>query len=128
MAVEALSETSLALLSAEWQKRLRLQDWDITFQIKRINELEGFGQTVASDTYRSAKIHLLDERDFDPMAAQTTLSVSSLDWEVTLVHELLHLHFHDVAQPKIGTPEYRALERGIDTIAIALVHAKRTPV
>lgn len=100
-----------------WQKRLRLQDWDVTVAITAPDEDNPGKQ--GSITWRvhqkEARISLIDPAD---KAAQDR----GYDLECTLVHELLHLHF--IAwDTEDGTPEDTALEQAITTLSRALVMA-----
>jgi hypothetical protein len=119
--VRPLTRETLADRCRYWQRRLRLQDWDVTTRIARFDEIEGVGVTSVSSRYRHAEIKILSETDVDRRVAAWPGRCHAVDWEVTLVHELLHLHFHDVGEPKDGTAEEIALERAVDAIAIALV-------
>lgn len=110
-----------------WQAALRLQDWDLRLAIQRLGDLgEGtLGDCDASKIKRQARIRLLDPRDID--GQRFWFDGEAWDWEATLVHELLHLHFHDVFPDgwPHGTPTEKAAERAIHAISKALVAAHR---
>jgi hypothetical protein len=110
-------------LCLEWQRTLRLQDWQIKVKIARGNGLdlpEGIqGRCEWVIKRRSAFIRLLDPVDWD----KTCLWPQ--DMEVTLVHELLHLHMAPFDEFKVGTPKDVAVEQAIVAISNALVTLKR---
>lgn len=118
-----MTTAKLSRLRDYWQKTLRLQDWDVTVDVVRANEISGLGQTEISGSYRSATVKILDERDAE---ARGDTMPSGRDLEVTLVHELMHLHFHDI-NPTIdyNSSQGVAQERAIDTLAIAFVRMAR---
>jgi hypothetical protein len=121
--------TPLALHDAcrYWQANLRLQDWDIVLTIERQGVLgEGtLGDCQPASTKRQAKIRLLDERDVGGQGFW--FDGEAWNWEITLVHELLHLHFHDVVGKDYGTAQGLAAERAIHAISKALVALKDRP-
>jgi len=104
----------------EWQKILRLQDWDITVDILRDRDMKlGSGQAEVhwKAVNRSAIVHLLDPTDYQN-------NYFEQDHERSLVHELLHLHMVMFAT-ETDTPEDTAQEQAVDAIAKALVTLKR---
>jgi hypothetical protein len=110
-----------------WQRRLRLQDWDVKFSLGRMSALDvgTLGDCEVSSTKRQARIRLLDPRDVDGQAFW--FDGEAWDWEITLVHELLHLHFHDIFPDgwPHKAPAGTAGERTIDAVAKALVALAR---
>lgn len=78
---------NLQSLLKKWQKRLRLQDWDITAKYDDEHILDGqVGLTRFSKKYHHALIRILHPKD-NFFTEPHTKNV-----ELTLVHELLHLH------------------------------------
>lgn len=74
---------------AEWQKVLRLQDWDIKTSIERERDMKIAncnGVITINEEHRSATIRILDPLDYSPDEPYPQ------DMEKTLVHELLHIH------------------------------------
>lgn len=71
-----------------WQKRLNLQDWNITVAIARATELKPktLGNIHWDSDKKTATIHVLDPADY-------TLPFEAMlkDMEFTVVHELIHL-------------------------------------
>jgi hypothetical protein len=118
-----LTEEELRAKCAEWQRILRLQDWDVVVSIDRardmtLSEVDGECEwTLAS---KQARIRILDPMDFPPDSKWPQ------DMEQILVHELLHLHFAPFDRFERGSLEHVAMEQAIDLIASALVKLKRT--
>ena len=110
---------------AFWQAALRLQDWDVKLAIVRQGDLGGgtLGDCQPSSFKRQARIRLLDSRDLEGQGFW--FDGECWDWEITLVHELLHLHLHDVVKDW-SRPRGVAGERAIDPIAKALVRLRRS--
>jgi hypothetical protein len=112
-----MTNDDLQALCTEWQKTLRLQDWDITATFARHYEMQEpywLGQCSANDTMRSARIKILDPNDHHEKLADQ-------DIEETLVHEQLHLYFPGSDDPARDL----SLEQGINAVAKALVSLKR---
>lgn len=118
-----MSDEKLKSFLAYWQKRLRLEDWDIVLEVVRLKEW----LTLGKDAYTAgvcapsqscgwARIRLLHIDDIPEDAVP-----SIKDPEVTLVHELLHLLI-PVSSPEGGDVHG---ERAINRIAEALVVERR---
>lgn len=107
-------------LLADWQKTIRLQDWEIVVDIRRARDMAS-GECQAEVHWtkekKTAIIHLLDPVDYDN-------DYFAQDHEVSMVHELLHLHMVMFATED-GTLEDVAQEQAIHAIATALVELKR---
>lgn len=105
---------------AYWQGVMRLQDWRVALSIKRLRdfETEREGEVEYYLTDKKAIIRLVDPVDDLPDHPWP------LDQEITLVHELVHLHLTEW-NAKTGTPEYHAKEIAINMIASALVTLER---
>lgn len=124
--MKPLTLPALRERAAYWQNRLALRDWEIKLGIGRMHALgDGtLGETHCHSNKRQAKVNVLDPRDVDGQGFWFDGEVH--DWEITLVHELLHLHFHDVF-PRFPhkKPAGIAAERMIDAVAKALVALDR---
>lgn len=97
-----------------WQKRLRLQDWDIRIEVD--NDIENCsGQVTKSLDYQWAKILIKDPTKLP----EDRYLVEDL--EVTIVHELLHIRMAYITGKKANHHE----EMAIETIAQNLVALKR---
>lgn len=109
-----------------WQVLLALQDWTIHAQLVRQSALgDGVhGNCQPHHCKRQAVISLLDPRDVDGQG----FVEPDWDWELTLVHELLHLHIHDLfpqGWPGDRSEAGKAAERAIDHLAHALIMLSR---
>lgn len=99
-----------------WQAGLRIQDWDIEVVIVTDPRYKNFGMGNHSPTFKQSRIEILDERLIDPDWWGTH------DWEVTLVHELLHIRF--LYGDKDGPPADEE-EVAIESVAKLLVAINR---
>jgi hypothetical protein len=75
----------------KWQRLLRLQDWNITVNVKRryqMSEHDVLGLCRRHGDSKDADIDILSTKDIE--AHQEG---DDADYELTLVHELLHIHF-----------------------------------
>lgn len=74
-----------------WQKLLRLQDWNITVHVKRRHQMSDHGALGLCKRYPDSK-----DADIDILSVQDIVAYKEgddADYELTLVHELLHVHF-----------------------------------
>ena len=114
---------TLSKLKSKWQKRLRIQDWDIELKLVRHNKFSCgesglLGACFVESHKKCATVELVDERDVTNKSDDPT--------EIVLVHELLH-----VVMPMIdlkleaddSNPSYIAYERVVDQLAKTLVEA-----
>jgi hypothetical protein len=71
-----------------WQKRLALEEWEITAQVVRISELKPntLGNLRWNSGAKTAVIHVLHPADYDLPASEIPV-----DMEYTVLHELVHL-------------------------------------
>lgn len=115
------SEATANECCREWQKILRLQDWDVKVSIQRERDIQlNYVQGECSWKIKSKRaiITLLDPLDYPPDA------MCPQNHEMTLIHELLHLHFAPFsAEDK--TPEDIAQEQAINALSRALLMLKR---
>ena len=105
----------------EWQQRLRVQDWTVAIKICRSLEM-GIGHGGEVETFLKKKlaiISLLDPIDDD------SVPDFPLDYEKTIVHELIHLHFEPFLNGDSNSAEHIAQEQAIDLLARSLVDLKR---
>ena len=106
-----------------WQKRLNLQDWDLTMVISRTSELKPktVGNIHWNREKKTAVIRVLDPADyrlpFDEMLR---------DIEFTVVHELIHLEMVPVLSDLQRTEENRREEEhAVNHMAEALLKLDR---
>lgn len=114
-----MTQKDLESLCREWQKRLRLQDWNIAVKLLRQYDMPPIRGSI-DWTYglKAAVIRVLDPIDYDPSW------VDRSDPEQTLIHELLHLHFACLDPDQKGS-EQREFEQGVELIAMALFDLKQ---
>ena len=116
----SITSSDLEYCLREWQKVLRLQDWDIKAELCSAARLHGkLGSCSVSFSRKVAKILILDRVSHD-----STLDTDWLyDPELTLVHELLHCHagFMDGSAGYVETFE----EHMVESIATGLVSLRR---
>jgi hypothetical protein len=102
-----------------WQKRLRLEDWDITVKWTTFKELEddsALGDVVTVPEKRYAQIRILNEEE-----AKT---LEHFDPERTIIHELLHCYFHTFQRR--GHGHEMLVEHAVHALSVALVEGYRS--
>jgi hypothetical protein len=102
-----------------WQKRLNLEDWNITLAVARSTELKPktLGNIHWDSDKKTAVIHVLDPADY-------TLPFEAMlkDMEFTVVHELIHLELSPVLAPLQRSDENRRdEEHAVNHMAQALL-------
>ncbi|GIO36211.1 hypothetical protein J41TS12_10720 [Paenibacillus antibioticophila] len=113
-----LTEEELRIRCTEWQKILRLQDWIVVLEIKRGRDMpinNVCGSCSWELTQKMAAISILDPIDYPPD------SIAPNDMELTLVHELLHLHFCSIEPDGASV----AGEQAIESISWGLIALAR---
>ena len=87
-------ETRLERQMKNWQKRLGLDDWNVSLRVVRQNELDrnSWGTAEWDPTAKSALISVLDPRDYNLKGGEL-----KLDMECTIVHELVHIQLSPLA-------------------------------
>lgn len=110
---------------AFWQRTLRLQDYDIAYRVVRESAL-GSGLLGRCHTSVSKKEALIQLAEL-PDATQGSWPELPIDWERTLVHEMLHIHLHLLKIPVSGA-ENDAEERAIEALSGVLVSLTRAPL
>lgn len=107
-----------------WTERLRLQDWDFQVQIVRDRDMS-LANTQADiqiiPTKKTARISVLDPLDYEPSCW------NEQDMEVSLVHELLHIHFDGIGPRENSEDDPRLLQEeiAVNTLSHALVTLDR---
>lgn len=104
-----------------WQKRLRLEDWKIEVRIVRIWELERgtLGHIDWSTPHHTALIKVLSPADYELPPDKIPA-----DMELSIVHELVHLHLSVLPLAKSSR---MAEEQVVTMIADALVNLEHHP-
>lgn len=104
-----------------WQETLALRDWDVAVSVCREREFDAErreGEVIHQLSKKRAWIRLLDPTDYSELPPATQ------DHELTLVHELLHLHFSPISIPN-DTLEHTCLEQAIHLLSQSLVSLHR---
>lgn len=108
-----------------WQRVLYLQDWTIDIRVVRQWEM-GDQHTLASCEWfiqrKDAIVRILHPNDL-PGVSHRFLNGEECDYDISLVHELLHLHF----APFHKEQDEVAHEQAINSISRALVKVWREP-
>lgn len=106
-----------------WQKRLNLQDWDISVVVARASELKPktLGNVHWDLDKKRAVIHVLDPADYRlPFKAMLD------DMEYTVVHELIHLDLAPVlADLQRSEANRREEEHAVNHMTEALLKLDR---
>ena len=114
---EELRPAQAIKLLRTWQKRLRLQDWEIALSFVKSLDMSGpnLGEIKIYPDHRAADICLLREEDYPQNLPWY------VDMESVLVHELLHIHFNPLSSPEKNVQEDAAIE----SIVPALINGWR---
>jgi hypothetical protein len=79
-----------------WQQTLRLQDWTLDTQFWPHDALDGdIGRSIISRNQKSAIIALRYPEDLPPIERDCP-GQEACDYDMTIVHELLHIMFVDM--------------------------------
>ena len=114
---EQVTQEILEQTCREWQDRLRLRDWNIEVELVDSRDIPGVACLQPSADYKMARLQVGRPEHFQGSCA------IARDWEHSIVHELLHLHFADWQTN--DEREATAQEQAINLIASALVGLAR---
>jgi hypothetical protein len=106
-----------------WQRRLNLEDWDITVVMARSTDLKPrtLGNVHWDLGKKSAVIHILDPLDY-----KLPFPEMLEDMEFTVVHELIHLGFAPVlSEVQRSDANRREEEHAVNHLAEALLTLER---
>jgi len=106
-----------------WQKRLQLEDWNISVVVARSSELKPrtLGNIHWDTDKKTATIRVLDPADY-----QMALPEMLRDMEFTVVHELIHLELASVLSPLArNDASRREEEHAVNHMADALLRLDR---
>jgi hypothetical protein len=103
-----------------WQKRLNLQDWNISVVVVRASDLKPrtLGNIHWDADKKKAVIRVLDPVDYNNMPTKDMLA----DIEFTVVHELIHLELSSLPRSEASRSEE---EHAVNQIARALLELDR---
>jgi hypothetical protein len=115
-----LTDPEVLALVDEWQKILRIEDWDLTIDILPHGSFDDGSLAGTSANYerRAARLRIL----------QPSQHPDDEDFEQTLVHELLHVSSALIHSHKVGLMRglrNTVFEGFIDQLAVILVRMKR---
>ena len=113
--------TELVTLCHQWQEKLGLSHWQIAVSLCSANEMKLQDVQATSEISpmtECALISILRPEDYPE-------SPFEQDIEVSLVHELLHIHMKYIAEPDENSLENVHLEAFIERIARLLVKLQR---
>jgi len=104
-----------------WQRRLRLEDWKIDVKIVRVWELEQgtLGHIDWSIPHKTATIKVLSPADYELPKDKIPADI-----ELSVVHELVHLHLSALPLNKASR---NTEEQVVSMIADALVNLEHEP-
>jgi hypothetical protein len=118
-----LAEKYAAERLSVWQKRLNLQDWNISLLVARATELKPktLGNIHWDSEKKTAVIRVLDPADY-----KLPFSEMLQDLEFTVVHELIHLELSPVLSPlQRNDANRREEEHAVNHMADALLKLDR---
>jgi hypothetical protein len=106
-----------------WQKRLKLQDWNIALVVSRASELKPktLGNIHWDTDKKTAILRVLDPADY-----KLPFNEMLQDIEFTVVHELIHLELSPVLSPlQRNDANRREEEHAVNHMADALLKLDR---
>jgi len=118
-----LAERYAAERLSAWQKRLNLQDWNISLIVARATELKPktLGNIHWDAEKKTAVIRVLDPADY-----KLPFNEMLQDLEFTVVHELIHLELSPVLAPlQRSDANRRDEEHTVNNMADALLKLDR---
>jgi hypothetical protein len=85
-----------------WQKRLGLEAWNISLEIKRRSQIDPdvWGTAEWDPETKTGVVRVLDPRDYN-----LTGNALRLDMECTIVHELVHIQLSPLSAPNAAERE-----------------------
>ena len=102
-----------------WQKRLKLEDWNITFKLVHLSDLKPktLGNIHWDADLKKASMSILSPADYK-LAFPDALK----DMEFTIVHELVHLQLSSLPRNEASRS---AEEKAVNTLTEALLNLDR---
>jgi hypothetical protein len=116
-----IAESFLTQKMFIWQKRLKLEDWNITFKLVHLSDLKPktLGNIHWDADLKKASMNILCPADYK-MAFPDALK----DMEFTVVHELVHLQLSSLPRNEASRS---AEEKAVNTLTDALLNLDRRP-
>ena len=121
---DAAFELELRKQLVYWQKALYLQDWNVDLRIVRQWEMGDFVTLAQCQwflTRKDAIIQVLAPADLEGVSRRF-INGEECDYDISLVHELLHLHF----APFHRDEDDIGHEQAINAISRAMVNVWRS--
>lgn len=119
------AQEALTALVRDWQKRLRLQDWDIEIRVARTSEMHHKDCAAEVHTFqrkRRAIIYISAAEDYEANNANGIFDVGPHDIEYSIVHELMHVLLWPC---EIRTSKEIQEEQAVHALATALLAEHR---
>jgi len=107
-----------------WQHKLRLQDWNVRVELCRLNEMsdhQALAEIFPSLERKDAHMRILTPMDVPLLRAQF-LNNEEINYGLTIVHELIHLHLWPFAQNQTEA-QVVAEEQAVNALSRCIVHA-----
>lgn len=118
-----MTEAELKELCALWQKRLRLQDWNVRLEVVGAIELGGgFANCRTALREKTALIRIVDAAD---STSSDTEIFGGRDLEEDLVHELIHLACEPFSPDDRDSTEWESIEQAVGVLANCIVRLSR---
>ena len=97
-----------------WQKRLGLDEWNLSLQVVRQSAIDpnAWGSSHWDARAKTATIQVLDPRDYNLKGADLRM-----DMECTIVHELVHIQVSP-----LDAPDAHVREDVVNKIMVALLN------
>ena len=97
-----------------WQKRLGLEEWNLTLRLARQSEIDrnSWGASEWDPASKTGTISVLDPRDYNLKGGELRL-----DMECTIVHELVHIQVSP-----LSAPNQHVREDVVNKIMVALLN------
>jgi hypothetical protein len=113
------AETFLTQKLVIWQKRLKLEDWNITFKLVHFSDLKPktLGNIHWDSDLKKASMSILSPADY-----KLSFPDALKDMEFTVVHELVHLQLSSLPRNEASRS---AEEKAVNTITEALLNLDR---
>lgn len=125
---ETLFTEALNAACKEWQVRLGLQDWIVEVRVGRAKDLDpdcrAFATNVHSITEKFSNIKVVDPVDL-PILEDSLPKGEAQDYDLHLVHELIHLHFAPF-QVADTDPQHPYQEQAINMLSRSIIRAYRS--
>lgn len=104
---------------ALWQRRLRLEEWNISVKLVRLGDLK---PKTLGNIHWDTETHHANINVLSPMDYKLSFADSLKDMEFTIVHELVHLQLSSLPRNEASRS---AEEKAVNTLTEALLNLDR---